>query len=56
MPTGCYEPKSNFIVAVIEIPGQNLIFCLGAAGVQTIGNIVTRKSWVLGHMGHGSVH
>ena len=34
--TSCYRPKPDFIV--IEIPGQNLIFCAGATGVQTIGN------------------
>jgi len=28
----------SMIFVVIEIPGQNLIFCAGATGVQTIGN------------------
>ena len=35
-PTSCYQPEPNFIVT--EIPGQNLIFCVGVTDVQTIGN------------------
>jgi len=33
-PTSRYQRKLNFIV--IEIPGQNLIFCAGVTGMQTI--------------------